>query len=528
MRILKVKPIGKILIMIVVLGVLVGAYRLWHKHESGGANGSPSKGADATVPVEGDQGLLGRPLRVGIVTWPGYVGGLVANEGFKPNKQCIYWNNHKLLVQFMLMEDADVRSKAFAKGGDEGVDIVWSTVDFWANELPGFVKNGLPAKAIMQVDWSRGGDAIVADNSIKRIEDLPGKKIALALFTPSHWLLEYSLENSSLDEAAQTQIVKTLDGKNASPDARADFVAGKVDAAVVWEPDVTQALKQRPNSHILVSSKTAANLIADLMVARADFIKEHPDVIKAFIQGWFDGTEEANRNTDHATKVLMANEPLYKDLGEAATRDQLSSVKWADLADNTKMFGLDGTEPLFDRLFRQASVAWVKRGYISQAVTPAQAKDDSFVRSLFDAIPKEARVVTPPEEFKFPARVPAVKTTESALMTKPVTIVFPAGSSSLDQNAKTILDQVALTAQAYSNAYIRVEGNTDNQGNPARSGPLSRQRAQSVVSYLTSHYRLNSSRLIAVGNGESKPVATNSTAEGRAKNRRTDIKVVQK
>lgn len=526
---MKIKPIGKILILIVALGVLVGAYRLWRKHETGGGVvGAAATGPDAPVSVEGDQGLLGRPLRVGVVTWPGYVGGLVANEGFKPNKQCIYWNNHKLLVQFMLMEDANVRSKAFAKGGDGGVDIVWSTVDFWANELPGFVKNDLQAKAIMQVDWSRGGDAIVADNSIKRIEDLRGKKISLALFTPSHWLLEYSLENSSLDEAAQTSIVKSLVGHDASPDARADFVAGKVDAAVVWEPDVTEALKKRPNSHVLVSSKTAANLIADLMVARADFIKEHPDVIKAFIQGWFDGTEEANRNPDHAVKVLMASEPLYKDLGEAATRDQLSSVRWADLADNTKMFGLDGAEPLFDRLFKQASVAWVKRGYISQAVTPAVAKDDSFVRGMFDAVPKEARVVTPPEEFKFPPKAPPAKSTESALMTKPVTIVYAAGSASLDANAKTILDQVALTAQAYSNAYIRVEGNTDNQGNPARSAPLSTQRAQAVVNYLTSHYSLNGSRFIAVGNGESKPVATNSTPEGRAKNRRTDIKVINK
>jgi len=528
---MRIKPMGRLLILIVVIGVLIGAWRVWHKLEGGGSGatgGGGSAGVDAPVSVSGDQGLLGRPLRVGVVTWPGYAGGLVANNGFKPNKECIYWNNHKLLVQFMLMENADVRSKAFAKGGEDGVDIVWSTVDFWANELPGFIKNGVPARAIMQVDWSRGGDAIVADNSIKRIEDLQGKKISLALFTPSHWLLEYSLENSSLDESAQAQIVKSLVGHDASPDARADFVAGKVDAAVCWEPDVTEALHKRPNSHILVSSKTAANLIADLMVAREDFIKAHPDVIKAFIQGWLDGTEEANRNPDHAVKVLMENEPLYKDLGEQPTREQLSTVKWADLIDNTKMFGLDGSDPLFDRLFRQASVAWVKRGYIGQAVAPTQAKDDSFLRDLYNAVPNDARVSAPKEEFKFPASVPAAKKTQAPIMTKPVNIYFAAGSSELDPNAKQVLDQIALTAQTYSNAYLRVEGNTDNQGNPARSLPLSQLRAQSVVSYLTAHYGLNRSRFIAKGNGESHPIASNATAEGRAKNRRTDIMVIPK
>jgi len=378
----------------------------------------------------------------------------------------------------------------------------------------------------MQVDWSRGGDAIVADRSIRRIEDLKGKKISLALFTPSHWLLEYSLANSSLDEMEQTRIVNGLVGKQASPDARLDFVAKKVDAAVVWEPDVTDALQKRPGSHILVSSQTAANLIADLMVAREDFIAQHPDVIRAFIKGWFDGTAEANRRPDEAARVLMANEPLYQELGAEKTREQLSSVRWADLSDNTKMFGLDGSEPLFDRIFRQASTAWVKRGYIKQAVTAAQAKDDRFVKELYAAVPKEVRVPVPKEEFKFPKEAPKEKATQPAIMTKPVNIYFASGSATLDPNAKQVLDQVALTAQTYSNAYLRVEGNTDSTGNAQKNVSLSQMRSRAVVEYLVKRYGLNRSRLIAKGNGPNKPVASNATEAGRAKNRRTDVMVI--
>lgn len=350
-----------------VVGLMVGLARL------------------ASGQAGGDQGVLGRPLRVGVVTWPGYAGGIVANNGFKPIKDAIFWKNHRLLVEFLLMEDVDVRAKAFASGGKDGLDIVWSTVDFWANELPGLLQGGVKARAIMQVDWSRGGDAIVADQRIRRIEDLKGKKMSLALFTPSHWLLEYSLAHSSLSEAEQAQIVKELVGKNASPAARADFVAGQVDAAVVWEPDVSEALQKRAGAHILVSSKDVPNLIADVMVAREDFIQQHPDVIKAFVQGWLEGTAEATRNPDLVVKLLMANEPLYKDLGPEDTRKGLATVKWADLSDNTQMFGLDGSEPLFDRLFTQASQAWVKRGYIKAAVPPAQAKDDRFLKQLYGA-----------------------------------------------------------------------------------------------------------------------------------------------
>ena len=496
---LPIKPIIGVLAGLAVIGILLW---LW----LGSNSGSSGTG----------QGTLGRPLRVGIVTWPGYAGGIVANNGFKPNKDCIYWSKHNLQVEFLLVEDVDVRNKAFAGGT---LDIVWSTVDFWANELPAFTKNGLKARAIMQVDWSRGGDAIVADQGIRRVEDLAGKQISLALFTPSHWLLESSISNSQLTDEQQRQIVQSLVGKSASPDARADFVANKVDAAVVWEPDVTEALQKRRNSHIVVSTKTAANLIADIMVAREEFIKEHPDVIKKFIQGWLDGTAEANRRPEQVVKVLMENEPLYKEQGEKITREGLPTVKWADLTDNTQMFGLDGSEPLFDRIFKQASESWINRGYITQSAKPDQAKDDRFLKEIFAEGPVKIAVVNIP-------RPTAKEEVAGPIMSKPVNIFFKTGESSLDPNGQQLLDPVATLAQTYSNAYIRVEGNTDNVGDAETNRRLSKQRAQSVVDFLVDRYKFDRNRFITKGNGMDKPISRENTDAGRAQNRRTDVEIV--
>src|SRR5947209_8364410 len=125
---------------ITVLGAVAlvgGGFGLWKWRETKGTSPSPV----ASTIQSPCKGLLGRPLRVGVVTWPGYAGGIVANNGFKPNEDSIYYKQHNLCVEFMLMEDVDARAKAFARGGKDGVDIVWSTVDFWANELPGFLKN---------------------------------------------------------------------------------------------------------------------------------------------------------------------------------------------------------------------------------------------------------------------------------------------------------------------------------------------------------------------------------------------------
>jgi len=157
----------------------------------------------------------------------------------------------------------------------------------------------------------------VADENIKTIEDLKGKKISLVLYTPSHWLLEYQLENSRLNDEDQKWIMDHLVGKDATLDARQAFKDKQVDATVVWEPDVTLAL-ERPGSHKLVSTETANNLIADLMVAREDFIKDHPDVIRAFVAGWLAGTAEANQNPDKVVQLLMENEPLYGDMKDSA------------------------------------------------------------------------------------------------------------------------------------------------------------------------------------------------------------------
>jgi NitT/TauT family transport system substrate-binding protein len=469
-----------------------------------------------------------RPLRVGVVTWPGYAGGIVANNGFKPNPDSIYQRRYKLPVEFILMEDVEARAKAFARGGADGLDIVWSTVDFWANELPGFLKNDVKARAIMQVDWSRGGDAIVADNSIKKIEDLRGQRISLTLFTPSHWLLEYNIRNSGLSPEEQAEIVKNIVGKNASPEARDDFIAGKVNAAVVWEPDVTDAIQKRANSHVLLSSKTASKLIADLMVVREDFLQQHPDVVKAFVQGWLDGTEEAYRHPETAVKVLMENEPLYQELGERVTREQLSTVHWATLADNVEMFDLDnqdrssGRKVLFDEIFDQAGQAWVQRGFISQPLSASLANDSTILKQIWEAgNPRVSR-----SEEIIPA-APKDLCTLQGVVTKQVSINFRMGKAELNDAAREVIQaQISQQPRELANAYFCLEGNTDKIGDHGQNIRLSEERAKNVRRELINRFNLQETRFVAVGHGPDNPVCQEDTPECLARNRRTDVKVI--
>ena len=103
---------------------------------------------------------------------------------------------------------------------------------------------------------------------------------------------------------------------------------------------------------------------------------------------------------------------------------------------------------------------------------------------------------------------------------------FNLNSADLTPNAKTILMAVVDALQNQSNLLVEVQGHTDSQGDEAYNQALSERRAQSVVRYLVDQ-GVAPNRFRAVGFGESLPVADNSTAEGRALNRRVVLKVLE-
>ena len=90
-----------------------------------------------------------------------------------------------------------------------------------------------------------------------------------------------------------------------------------------------------------------------------------------------------------------------------------------------------------------------------------------------------------------------------------------------------ILDQAVDTLKRYPQVHVTVAGYTDSVGKPAYNQGLSERRAKIVYDYLTSH-GIDASRLEGpIGHGENDPVDTNKTAEGRARNRRTELQVQQ-
>jgi outer membrane protein OmpA-like peptidoglycan-associated protein len=103
-------------------------------------------------------------------------------------------------------------------------------------------------------------------------------------------------------------------------------------------------------------------------------------------------------------------------------------------------------------------------------------------------------------------------------------VTFAVDSTEISPSFRAALDQVAQSMIRYPNSLVDVMGHTDSTGSDTYNLDLSRRRAESVANYLTMR-GVSRARLATIGYGEQYPVADNTTAEGRALNRRVEIRI---
>ncbi len=476
---------------------------------------APTTAATPAAAVSSGGARLNRPIRVGIVLWGGYAGGIVANGGMAPNKDSVFFKDFGVQVELLQIDDFVKSRDAFRAGGDKGgVDVLWTTVDAFALEYGGLIK--LNPKVIMQYDWSRGGDAIAVDASIKSVADLRGKKLACAQETPSHYFALFVLTQGGLS-SRDVEWVFT----DSAVDAANVFKAGKVDAAVSWSPDVYVAARERQGGHILASTREASNLIADVFVARGDFLDRYPEDTRRFVAGWLKGVEMVQKNPLKTAMLLQKSLTGVNTLEDA--KGMLDDVKLPDYAENRAFFDAKGAIVNYFTIYQTAQGIWRKIGKIKDVYPPQQTVDTRFLEAAAEFFPQAASGAVAKSEFDFKA---PPKPQSAPILTKTVSVFFPTGSASLDENAKAVLDlQVVELAATFGSSYLRIAGNTDNVGNRDANTRLSRARADAVTAYLITR-GFERGKFEVVGNGPDKPVAANDTEAGRARNRRTDFEIV--
>ncbi len=105
-------------------------------------------------------------------------------------------------------------------------------------------------------------------------------------------------------------------------------------------------------------------------------------------------------------------------------------------------------------------------------------------------------------------------------------VPFNENKSNISPEAAKVLDQVGRTLKENPNIRIEIAGHTDSTGSDKADMAISLKRAESVKKYLIDKFNISADRLVVKGYGKTKPIADNSTKEGRAKNRRVEFRIL--
>lgn len=298
------------------------------------------------------------PFKIAIVTWVGYGPFYIAEEKG-------YYQEEGIGVEIVRIEEEGARKSAFVSGKIHGAV---NTVDTLASSVP----RGVPGRVIFKIDESFGGDGIVAKNDITEINQLKGRTVAYPQGLPSHFFLLYLLDKAGM--TTSDIISRNME----AGDAGAAFVAGKVDAAVTWEPWLSQAAETK-HGHVLVTSKEAPGLVVDIFMITPTIAKNRTNDVRKLMRAWFKALDFVKQNPDEAYRIMAK----HLNLTAEDVAGLVNVIKYADYEDNLRYFGLKEEESVFAEVFNSAGRIWKRERAIDQPATAEEVVLISFLKNLY-------------------------------------------------------------------------------------------------------------------------------------------------
>lgn len=295
------------------------------------------------------------PINISFQKWVGYgpfylayEKGFFEKEGIKP---------------FFVDEQLDsARRDAFRSGM---LDCEAATLDLLVSK----VAQDVPLTTVMEIDASHGGDAIIADADIKKLEDLAGKRVALARDDVGETFLSSLFYKKVLLFGSMTIVSVRPE------EAAKTFTSGDADACVTWEPYVSEALKKK-GAHILADTKEYPNIIIDTLNVRRDLLKNNPNLVKKLMRGWFRAVKYYNEHPLESSAIIAK----YYNISPEEYRKQAAGLKWYDYGEQkTNQEHKDLSDAI--RLLIEVKLA---NGRIAKRIDTSQLVDTKLMEKLYE------------------------------------------------------------------------------------------------------------------------------------------------
>ncbi len=489
------------------------------------------KGVSSYAPMKA------RTVRMAINVWAGWAPVIYANEGFQPAK---VWKDAKgkpFKLEIVLVDDPVAMRDAFAAGN---VHVGWATVDMLPLLVEGLRKDSrVMPRVFQQIDWSNGGDGIVVRDSVATMSQLRGKTVVLAQNSPSHFFILNALINAGV-QPSEVDFKFVGDAFQAAAAFNADK---RIAGCVSWSPDIYNLEKVKGNK-LLVTTSTANKLIADVWFARADFAKDHPDVIEGIVRGIFDAMIDLKtQESKQKAAVWMAK---GYGIPESDALSMLGDAHWTNFAENKEFFLNQNNPTDFERTYDTAWFLYKRIAAVGSDKVPFdQIVDFSLLKKL-EATPRYASQKDEYEVQFAPVSARYIQAESSEILTKTVVVHFFPNSWDLrkkvahtddgktveelyDPNVDFVIEEIGKLAGQFGAARIVIEGHADSSMRgqvPAELvQELSVNRANAVKEGLVRKFaKLQPNQFAAAGLGWDRP-ADPADPMNQAKNRRVEIKV---
>lgn len=332
------KILRKITVLIMCLVLLTAC---------GSAAGDKATGSDNTA-ASVEKGTAENPFILGVSPMSGWYAwyGVEGTGIFEKN-------GVNVKIEFFPVYSDSLT--AFYSGQVDGICIA-------ASDCVAPLNNDVKFKVVLVNDNSYGADGLVVHDNIASIADLKGKSVATELGTLEHMFLLKILSDNGM----------TIDDINfvnmSINDAGPAFIAGSIDAAVLWEPTLSTAIDA--GGKLLYSTKSEPGLIPDTLAVNEKVLASSPDAIQKIVDSWFEGVEKLNVKDEEFINAICEG---------------------AELSKEEYMIMLDGVT-IFDKAMNQATFA---KGddYTSLGYTLLKSAEFLYETGLASEVPEDIEVI---------------------------------------------------------------------------------------------------------------------------------------
>jgi ABC-type nitrate/sulfonate/bicarbonate transport system substrate-binding protein len=390
-------------------------------------------------------------------------------------------------------------------------------------------------RIVQQIDWSAGGDGIVVREGIKTVKDLRGKTVVYAQNSPSQYYVNALLISAGVQPAE----VKHKYTSSAF-EAAAAFVADpSIHACASWAPDIYNIPEKVPNTRILSTTADANKLIADVWAVRADFAKDHPDIVLGVVEGIFKGMDIVQENPAQAAAWMSEGFGLPVEEVNAMMAD----AHLTNFAENKSFFLNQNNPTNFEHSWESISFVYRELGLIDSPLRFDQVMDFSYIQKLetagtFEAHKDEYTAQFAPQSY-------TKVTAEAPLLTQELRINFFPNSYGLHEPARDefgniiegklydplvdkTVERAAVTAGQFDRAVIAITGHTDAsmKGKVPFEAvqELSELRANALKQELIDEYKFDENKFVVKGLGWNAPFDADDV-NNHYLNRRVEIAV---